>query len=556
MRVVSTAWLGAMCAAVLSSGPARADDAGARRQQYHLQASLDVEQHQVTGRGRIHFVNHSALPLDALYFHLYPNAFEHPRTVFMREGGGSIRGRALVHPGWLGVTSLRTAQGADLLLHANSELLPDDHTQLHVALPEPLAPGAALDLEVEFVTQLPEIVARAGYTGSFHLLGQWYPKLARLEESGEWKSFPYHGLGEFYADFADYTLELRVPAEYAIASGGELVSSRREQGFRIETYRAERVHDVAAAVYPHFEHWSGKADRGRGRGRGRGRSSSSAVHVDDHVHVHELAHPIQIDLYAPRGYGAAARRQLALIEAGLRWFSEAYGTYPYRRLTVVLPPRTAAAAAGMEYPTLFASGGSWLALPPSWPDPSHDVVAAHELAHQWFSSLIASDEVSHPMLDEGLAEWTSLDFLRAHYRGLPELLDPFALLRATFAFRGHPVPSSLLPAYRYKDDELARAVYLRPAVVLDDIQRKYGRPQLMQALGGYARAQRFRHPDPSDLFAAFDAAFGAGFAERELRPALTGERDRAPSGSVEPRVESLLADVLATLQLLLGALGP
>jgi aminopeptidase N len=305
------------------------------------------------------------------------------------------------------------------------------------------------------------------------------------------------------------------------------VKSVRDGDFRTDTFVASRVHDVAAAVYPYFERTTAQAGA------------------------------VRIEVFSPRGYGAAARRQAKLAAAGLRYFSAAYGAYPYPQLSVVLPPRGASAASGMEYPTLFVSGGPWWCAPDGVPDPSHDPIAAHELAHQWFSGMIASNEVAVPMLDEGLAQWSSLDFLRAREPGLQRApLDPFDMMAAAFLFRGQPVPSSLLPAHGFRHDTLARAVYLRPAIVLHEIERRYGRDKLRRALRHYADAERFRHPGIGEFFAAFDATFGAGFAERELRPALEGKSDLAPTGPVRPRARRFFGDLLFAAQALVSVLGP
>jgi hypothetical protein len=157
------------------------------------------------------------------------------------------------------------------------------------------------------------------------------------------------------------------------------------------------------------------------------------------------------------------------------------------------------------------------------------------------------------MLDEGLAQWSSLEFLRSHYR---PRVDPFDLQEATFLFRGLPAPSSLLPAAEYRYENLARAVYLRPARVLHEIGRRYGLPRLMAAMRRYALAQRFRHPGLPELYAAFDAEFGAGFATRELEPALRGQRDLSPTGRARPNPWHLLPDLWFALQTLLRVIGP
>ena len=519
MRLLASLLVLGVCAPVLAEPPARTS--------YRLTATLDPTTHRVDGEVAIRFVNHASRGVRELYFHLYPNAFAHDDTVFMREGGSNIRGRDIRAPGSLEVRTLETADGVDLLADAARELVPNDRTQLRVALPRTVEPGEALELRGRFTTQLPEIVARSGYAGSFHMLGQWFPKLAKLEDSGAFASFPYHGLGEFYADFADYELALTVPRNFVVAAGGVRVASREHGALRTDTFRAEQVHDVAAAAAPDLERHISRAGT------------------------------VRLEVYAPPGYGAAVKRQALLLSAGLAYFSRAYGAYPYPQLTAVIPPHRAAGAAGMEYPTLLLSGGPWWALPPRLPDPAHDVFAAHELAHQWFSGIVATNEVAVPALDEGLTEWASFEFLRAHFPLLQRPgFDPFDLLEAMFLFRGHPVPSSLSPVTSYRYDKLVRAVYMRPARVLDAIGRRHGRPRLMAAMGRYAREQRFRHPGFAELFAAFDAEYGRGFAERELRPGLAGGSDFAPAGTVRPEAKRWLPDVWFAIQTLLHVLGP
>lgn len=514
-----------VCAPVFAAPPSEPGP----RPQIRLEATLDPVAHRVDGEAWFQLINISARDVSELYLHLYPNAFASEATVFMREGGGGIRNRPLAAHGGIELSVLeavRDGQNEDLLAGAETELAPNDKTQLRTKLKAALAPGATLNLHARFRTQLPEIVARSGYEGVFHVIAQWFPKLAKLEPDGTFASFPYHGFGEFYADFADYELKLRVPKRYVTAAGGTRVATRDIGALREDTFVAQNVHDIVAACDPRFERFAG-------------RSGSIALEV-----------------YAPRGYAAAAHRQLKLVAAGLEYFSAAYGSYPYPQLTVVIPPVAGDGASGMEYPTLFLSGGRWWTLPDGVPDPDHDIVAAHELAHQWFSGMVATNEAAIPMLDEGLAQWSSLEFLRSHSRVRGTLLDPLELLEAMFLFRGHPVPSSLLPARDYGHNTLLRAVYLRPARVLEQIEQRYGRPKLMAAMGRYARAGRFQHPQLADFYAAFDGVFGAGWSNRELQPALEGKTDLDDSGTVRPTATRFFADLWFWMQMLLHVFGP
>lgn len=473
------------------------------RHAYDLHATLRPASHVVEGRGRIVWTNESDRPVDALYLHLYLNAFRSDDTVFMRESDGALRGVPARGHGAIEVRELRLVDGASLLDGAETELVEDDRTQMRAPLPEPVAPGERLVLETRFRAELPPLFARSGWVRDFHMVGQWFPKLARLEPDGEWASFPYHGNGEFYADFARYEVTVRTPSGWRVGATGRLAEARHEGDHVVRRFVAERVHDVAFAAWPHFRR--------------------TRVHAGD----------TEVEVLHPPGYGPAVARHIDVVRAGLRHYGRLYGPYPYPTLTVIVPPRGAAGAAGMEYPMLFVTGGAWFPVPGIRLG-RQALYTAHELAHQWFQGLVATHEVRWPMLDEGLTEWACWDLLGRLYGRRssaadlgPLHVDGFELLRlAAFRLGPEPPPPGR-PAYEYEGVAYGRAVYARTAVTLETIARTWGRARFERALGRYARAHRFGHPDPEDLFAAFDAVYGEGFSDRVLRPALMKGRHAA-----------------------------
>jgi Peptidase family M1 domain len=463
---------------------------------YELTASLDPAKKQVQGAARITFTNTSAGPLDALLFHLYLNAFRDDDSVFMRESGGVLRGQVARGDGSIELQSLVVA-GHDVLSTVERELVPKDRTQLRVPLATPLAPGERLVVELRFLSKLPPVFARSGYAGDFFAVGQWFPKLAKLDADG-FVSFPYHALGEFYADFADYSLEVDAPADFSMVASGAL-QEELSHGKRVtRRFSAEHVHDVAFVA---------------------GRNYTLDVESVDGVLVRYLS---------PPGYQAALAQHAEVVRGGLRRFGELFGSYPYPALSVVLPPRDAPGAAGMEYPTLLTSAGPWFTLS-ALPALGGAVVTAHELAHQWFYGLLASDELHHPVLDEGLTEWASLDLMRALYgarEGIAGItLDRFEVERALAVRSAGIAPG--LAAYEYGPNEYASSVYCRAAAALESIRRAYGSKRFERALGLYASRHRFGHPTPDDLASAFDDVYGPLFSDSTLRPLLFAGQDSA-----------------------------
>jgi hypothetical protein len=67
----------------------------------------------------------------------------------------------------------------------------------------------------------------------------------------------------------------------------------------------------------------------------------------------------------------------------------------------------------MEYPTLITTGGPWYA---PWSGArAIEAVTIHELGHQWFYGLFASDEHRFPFLDEGLNSYAEHSALGVRY---------------------------------------------------------------------------------------------------------------------------------------------
>ena len=468
--------LALLAALFLVSSTARADG-------YTLRAELDTHTHVVRGTERIVFTNRSARALDHLVFHLYMNAFNGDANVFMRESRGQLRGVRRTNHGNIRVLSMR-AGGHDLLRGANMEIVPDDRTQMRVRLPAPLAPGETITLDVRFVTTLPKVFARAGYEGEFHMVAQWFPKLAKLEPDGRFESFPYHGDGEFYADFTNYHLTIVVAPAITIGASGRLVSRRSLPSGHIErVYIADRVHDVAFVA---------------------SRSLSTLERTCARVNVHTL--------HAP-GYEDAARDHTDETCRALGWLGARYGDYPYTDLTVVVPPRGADGASGMEYPTLFLTAGPWFDGEMFGIDEARETTT-HELVHQWFQGLVATNEVQYPFLDEGITSFVTSDY---HVSYDPEAADVRSeALRRFSSPRGAPPPGGHVRTF--VRGHYGARVYLRSELILETVARTWGRERVRAALGRYARAHRFGHPTPTDLFEVFDATFHEGFSARVLDP--------------------------------------
>ncbi len=465
---------------------------------YVLSARLDELTHRVHGNGTITWTNTSVTPAQELYLHAYLNAFAGQRSLFLRPQSGASRSqRPLYRAGRLVIHELRARelQQVDLLksVNPNGSGDGDDATDLLIPLPQPVAPGATLNLDVVFTAELPNLVERSGSVGTFHAVAQWFPKLARREPDGTWRHFAYHPLAEFYADFGDYEVTLDVPAAYRVGATGTLVSSRLVGKRRIDRYRAQGVHDFA---------WFADSNL----------LTLQDSQGDTKLHL----------LFPPEQHGNI-KASLPVLKFGLGHFERLYGDYPYRQLTLVHPPDVARPAAGMEYPQLITTGGAFYL--PYTGAREVPAVVLHELAHQWFYGLLASDETRWPVLDEGLATYAEVEALSRLYGPGSALNLGFfqvsaeALLRRWAAEHSRQGPLAIPAAHFTSFDSLSGRAYARMATLLSTVAKIYGEAALFRALGRYARDNRFSHPTPDELVSAVQAEMGAEVAEM-LRTAL------------------------------------
>jgi hypothetical protein len=451
-----------------------------------LTARLDPAAHTIQGEGEIHWTNRSEQPTSEVWWHLYLNAFQHAQTAFLRARLGEGRGGQLPATwGDIKLTRLTVrapsepaALARDLLpaLAEHSPGDPEDRTDLRLPLPAPCAPGDALIFGIAFSATLPTLVERTGYLGNFHMVGQWFPKPARLRRDGSWSHFPFLRLSEFDADFGSYDVTLEVPSGYTVGATGAQVDAREEGGFRKVRYAQEDVHDFAWAAWDQFRERE------------------------------QVVEGVKVRALFPEGHGPAIDRQLDGLGVAMRCMTRRLGPYPYPTLTVIQPPTGAGEAGGMEYPTLITTGGPWFG-PPFLR--ASEMVTVHEFGHQYFYGLLASDEHRHPFLDEGLNSFVEGLCLREGY-GAGSLLaapgltvDFLAGARWMALDAGHDHAIAHEAASFPAAGHYGRLVYFRTATLLATLRNAFGEEPFDEAFRRYTSAQRFRHPEPADLLAPF-----------------------------------------------------
>ena len=469
---------------------------------YEIAARLDPTAHTVDATERLTWRNRSDRPVSAVYVHLYLNAFEGPGSTFMseqRELGFEFRSAAKIGEGEWGHIELKTVtqNGAAVpwtFVHPDGGR-ESDHTVARLDLATPVPPGGSALLDIAFHDQLPRVIARTGWFGTFHLVGQWFPKVGVLELPGErgataprWNVHEFHLHSEFYADWAEYDVQMTVPRDYQVASTGE------EQGAPVEkdglvTHRFVQgdVHDFAWMTARDF------APPLEGSYDGPG---------SPHVTVR---------VFYPPEYEASARPALKATIDSIRYFSETLGPYPYKTSTCIVPPFNAGEAGGMEYQTFFTAEGYSTVEPETMNSMLLDFVTIHEFCHGYFYGLLASNEFEEPLLDEGMNEYWDQRMLRERNErifltspllkavGFAPSLGGFDFERATGTLDRHPVDPIGANSWDRMSSRTYGTVYSRTAITMHDLEERLGKDVMERAMKLYYARWHFRHPSTADL---------------------------------------------------------
>ena len=527
---------------------------------YRIDARLDPDKKEISGREVLTWTNYAPDPVDRLMFHLYMNAFADRNSTFLSESRTWWARGSSFNPKRAGGCDVRSLviDGMGDLSRSVRFVQPDDgnrsdRTVMEVPLPRPVQPGETLAIRIRFLTRLPGLVARAGWAGDFFMAGQWFPKIGVLEPPGwrgavstRWNCHQYHKESEFYANFGSYDVTLTLPSRFKVGATGKRIGMTVDPKKKSTTYRyvQANVHDFAWAADPDFievtERFSGDRDVPEVERR------YWAEILGCTPRDLRLPDVTMILLMSPDHRDQAALHVRTLKEA-IRGYGMMLGPYPYETITLIDPPPGGEASGGMEYPTLFTAGTHSIAK--FWPfNKIHiETVVTHEYGHNYWYGMVGSNEFEEPWLDEGINSFCESAVIHslAPGRQRHELvaaggMGSFAYNRSAY-LATLPLHDPLDTwSWRFYPGQYGVNAYERPVVMLLTLQNLMGREKFYRTLRDFHLRWRFRHPDTADFVAAFSAAGGpaaAAFLDQAVHTeaALDFAVDAVDNSEPEPK---------------------
>ena len=432
--------------------PTNAPVSALERAQYNLNITIDYDAHTVTVDETIFYPNLTGHPLNTLVMAIVPNLWQ-----------DSFSLTSIAIDGIKTTTYSISGQRLDLELSSS------------------LPAGGLVKIDVQYTLSLPFAdqedpgISRPriyGYTPRQMNLTNWYPFVVPYI-NGKWILHEpwYYGEHLVY-DAADYEVNVRftdpATAPIVAASGApeQLADSIRY------TITAARTFVISAS--PEYQ--------------------VASLQVGD-VTVSSYYFPLS---------KYPGRAVLQATAQAIQVFSERYGAYPHKTLSIVM----ADFKDSMEFSALYFHSPLYYEQYDGTPMNYLTFIAAHETAHQWWFEQVANDQAQQPWLDEALATYSE----RVYYENLrPDLVSTWWVYRVDFF---NPQGFINVPIYDAQGFEPYRVtVYLQGAHFLEELRARIGDEAFFAFLQDYLAQGRGKIVTANDFFRILSQHTGADYSD-------------------------------------------
>ena len=425
---------------------------------YVLDIHVDYEQAAFSGVVTVEIENTSSVQLEQLVFRLYPNEYEAFSGSSLEIEDVEARGEAL---------SFSSAEGL-----------------LTVTPARPLPENEAITVDIGFSGTAPWLDAEDRTTGTGMIaktdraltLLAFYPILA-LHNGEDWVTTPTAEHGDRpSAEAAAYEIRLTVDDSVTPIVPGVLVSQTHEDGSRCYQYRIQWARDIAIVL------------------------------VEDYQALEQLVDEIPITVWVPSGNVEEGQQVLGIACDAFDYFEQTVGPYAHESLNIVIIPTSG--FAGVEY-----SGGFFVSREASAKLGEDEYLAyirtiAHEVAHEWFFSAVGNDTLNDPWLDEALAKFMDVAYVRARVDAdtAARILSGYQAARRSYPV-SYPTLSLTSGVNAFASSQTYNAfVYQIGAYFIEQLRKKMGDDAFWNALSEYYAEMTGSIATPDDFFRVFTDA--------------------------------------------------
>ncbi|MBU2019701.1 MAG: M1 family metallopeptidase [Bacteroidetes bacterium] len=487
---------------------------------YTINVALDDTKHTLKGSVKMIYHNQSPENLDKIYIHLWPNAYRSDQSSLgkqiyqsgnqlLKYGEDSIKGN-------ISEIDFKVND-----LAATWNLDPAHEDIAIIQLTNPLKSGEKVTISTPFSVKIPSgEISRLGHVGQSYQITQWYPKPAVYDKNG-WHPIPYLNQGEFYSEFGSYDVYITLPENYIIGATGDL-QNQKEISFLNEKANNDKINlELLSSDSKNVNAFPPSSDQTKTLHYKQQNVHDFAWFADKRFLV--LKDSVELPaskkmvttwaMFTPRNK-ALWKNSSEYLKDAIYYYSLWNGDYPYQQVTAV--DGTISAGGGMEYPNVTVIGNASNAE-------QLEVVIVHEVGHNWFYGILGTNEREHGWMDEGLNTLNEIRYIQTKYKGNKRLSDMVLggkfhlndldyhdqadLQHQLIARLGEDQPIET-PSSDFTSANYGIVMYQKTGLVFHYLKYYLGDSLFDVCMNAYFETWKFKHPQPEDLKAIFEAKTG------------------------------------------------
>ncbi|MEP6778813.1 MAG: M1 family metallopeptidase [Gemmatimonadaceae bacterium] len=371
-----------------------------------------------------------------------------------------------------------------------------------VRLPKPLVPHDSVNLAFDWHYEISKEAGREGMLdATTFYLAYFYPRVAVYDDYNGWDTMDFTDAQEFYSDFNDYDVTLKLPANYVAWGTGTLTNANDVLQPQIaDRFRASLTSDAVVHVATAADLAAHQVTTATNNSWHFAANNVPDVtfSISDH-YVWDAASVVVDKSTARRASVQAAFNESAadfhhMVDYGrhsLDWMSNNWPgvPYPYEKTTIVQ------GSADMEYPMMVNDGSNADTV-------FSRFVVEHELAHTWFPFYMGINETRYAFMDEGWA--TTFEYLiSTNDLGAKRATEFFQNFRVK-GWINNPSPIEDLPIITPEDVLNSSAwgnnAYGKAALGYLAAKDMLGDEQFGKGLHEFMARWNGKHPIPWDFF--------------------------------------------------------
>ena len=498
-----------------------------QRVDYAIKATLDTVAHTVTGSERVTYHNNSPDQLSYVWFQLDQNIDRaDSRAALVQQALPSRipeQARRFLAPeafdGGYNLTRVQVVDAKGIKTNARYVI---NGTVMKVHLATPIATGQKAVIDIDWTNKVPE----GGHNGRgakelvkdgwLYELAQWFPRASVYDDVNGWATDQFLGQGEFYLNFGTYDVEVTVPRNHIVNATGVLTNPAQV----LTATQQQRLAKAWTSDTPVFIVAPDEVMKPAARPAGTAPLTwkfhaenvrdfawvSSKTYVWDAMGFKYRPTDKTIELHSlyPRDamplWDSVSTKAIAQT---MKTYGRMSFEYPYPKAVNVHGP-----VFGMEYPMIAFCGAR--------PSPDGKVspglaralisVTIHEVGHNWFPMIVASDERKWTWMDEGINSFLQYYAEKDWDPNYPTQRGPAKNIV------GYMKQDAQVPLMTESNDiqaQFGNNGYSKPAAGLVMLREQVlGDSLFDEAFKEYSKKWMFKHPQPADFFRSIEDGAG------------------------------------------------